>query len=1031
MKKTLLFVATFFCAAQAFSTIRLVPGGYSTIQAALTASVSGDTIQVAAGTYTEKNLTLGTVKSVTLKGAGIGQTIVQAFATPNNTPAASCSVFNIDGAYSSAISITLQDMTIQNGYNSSNGGGIRFTNTGTVAPTLNFTNLKIANNIGLAGGGIYISGYASTTILGCNITGNTGSSITAGNGGGIYISPGTNKLLSATIKNSTISFNTSGYLGGGMMVQCSGDATNVISNQLNHSLIIQNTTIYKNRCITATKSGGGIEFRQAGSSSTYCSHTVKLNHCTIVANTTNGGTGGDGVCFENNYNTTLIMNNSIVMGNSGATTYPSQIGILASSQAKLLNGGINNNIIGIWVGSGSANTITTANNNKLDAVIANLAFPTLDNNALSTDATPVLLIGSSSVAKDFVGIDNIPLINQIANDQIGNPRYGNKDAGAYEYNASLAVTASATAGGSVTSGVGNYASGALANLVAVANSGFSFINWTENGTAVSTNATYTFTVSAERNLVANFSETGLTISATAGTGGAITSGAGNYIVSATATLVATANSGYRFANWTENGTLVSTNASYSFTVSTTRTLVANFVKTFVITVLKNISGQFNMVTGAGTYDVNATVTLVALPKSGYHFDNWTDADGVKSTNLSYQFTATADYSITANFTADPGTLANMFYSYTSGASDYFYVYEKVNDNGVYRQFKISHVVSAPINCNLWRILDSYFVQYNGSTMTQFQQILTAGENELAFKTNRAGVVEFTGGFHGDERIDLDPLSYVRFYANGSLVSLSSSIPLTACSSFYYQQYSSVHQTGTGPKTAPYTDYFPVPGNPIDSYHTKKTVFENNGFTTYNSFKWLNVVPINTFYYGIFCVNKDITTQGTNDYGTTEVFDQLSVNRLNSDKQKIVMVNPTMGTTVICNSFINLFPYSPTLSAYILDSNVYHKYYSSLGKPTFQIGDSCSFTATISFDYLPITTNVQKVSGSNRVKITSMNGLLQVDGLLPNEKFCAYNISGILVNEGGYEKNSVSLISNQLYILRLELKEGIKSMKIKA
>ncbi|MEI7503315.1 MAG: hypothetical protein WCJ61_08515, partial [Paludibacter sp.] len=319
MKKTLLFIAAFFFAAQAFSTIRLVPGGYATIQAALTAAVSGDTIQVSSGTYTEKNLTLGTVKSITLKGAGIGQTTVQAFATPNNTPAASCSVFNLDGAYSSAITITLQDMTIQNGYNSSNGGGIRFTNTGTVAPTLNFTNLKIASNIGLAGGGIYISGFATTTISGCNITANTGSSVTAGNGGGIYISPGTNKLLSATIKNSTISFNTSGYLGGGMMVQCSGDANNLISNQLNHSLIIENTTIYKNSCITATKSGGGIEFRQAGSSSTYCSHTVKLNHCTIECNKTNGDPGGDGVCFENNYNTTLIMNNSIVMGNSGAT----------------------------------------------------------------------------------------------------------------------------------------------------------------------------------------------------------------------------------------------------------------------------------------------------------------------------------------------------------------------------------------------------------------------------------------------------------------------------------------------------------------------------------------------------------------------------------------------------------------------------------------------------------------------------------------------------------------------------------------
>jgi hypothetical protein len=41
--------------------------------------------------------------------------------------------------------------------------------------------------------------------------------------------------------------------------------------------------------------------------------------------------------------------------------------------------------------------------------------------------------------------------------------------------------------------------------------------------------------------------------------------------------VATANTGYAFSNWTENGSVVSTNASYSFTVSGARTLVANFV----------------------------------------------------------------------------------------------------------------------------------------------------------------------------------------------------------------------------------------------------------------------------------------------------------------------------------------------------------------------------------------------------------------------------------------------------------------------
>ncbi len=50
------------------------------------------------------------------------------------------------------------------------------------------------------------------------------------------------------------------------------------------------------------------------------------------------------------------------------------------------------------------------------------------------------------------------------------------------------------------------------------------------------------------------------------------------------TVTATPNAGYSFVNWTESGTQVSTNASYNFTASTNRTLVANFVATYTIAV---------------------------------------------------------------------------------------------------------------------------------------------------------------------------------------------------------------------------------------------------------------------------------------------------------------------------------------------------------------------------------------------------------------------------------------------------------------
>ncbi len=59
------------------------------------------------------------------------------------------------------------------------------------------------------------------------------------------------------------------------------------------------------------------------------------------------------------------------------------------------------------------------------------------------------------------------------------------------------------AGGGTLSGGGTVTVGSEHTVAAVANPGFQFVDWTENGTEVSTNASYTFTVSDDRTLVAN------------------------------------------------------------------------------------------------------------------------------------------------------------------------------------------------------------------------------------------------------------------------------------------------------------------------------------------------------------------------------------------------------------------------------------------------------------------------------------------------------------------------------------------------
>jgi hypothetical protein len=71
--------------------------------------------------------------------------------------------------------------------------------------------------------------------------------------------------------------------------------------------------------------------------------------------------------------------------------------------------------------------------------------------------------------------------------------------------AAFTITASASpvAGGS-TSGAGTYGSCDSVTVVATANPGYFFVNWTEGGTPVRTSASYTFTATADRTLVANF-----------------------------------------------------------------------------------------------------------------------------------------------------------------------------------------------------------------------------------------------------------------------------------------------------------------------------------------------------------------------------------------------------------------------------------------------------------------------------------------------------------------------------------------------
>ena len=140
------------------------------------------------------------------------------------------------------------------------------------------------------------------------------------------------------------------------------------------------------------------------------------------------------------------------------------------------------------------------------------------------------------------------------------------------------VSANPTEGGTVI-GSGTFVQGQNCIVVAKANIGYIFTNWTDNGIPVSTNDIYTFKVNNNRNLVANFTtepqQYTVDISANPTEGGTVI-GSGTYTQGHSCTVGAVANTGYNFTNWTENDSVVSTDAAYTFTVNDNRSLVANF-----------------------------------------------------------------------------------------------------------------------------------------------------------------------------------------------------------------------------------------------------------------------------------------------------------------------------------------------------------------------------------------------------------------------------------------------------------------------
>ena len=157
---------------------------------------------------------------------------------------------------------------------------------------------------------------------------------------------------------------------------------------------------------------------------------------------------------------------------------------------------------------------------------------------------------------------------------------------------SYTVGFSAGPGGSLT-GTPNQSvdsGGSTTAVTASASSGYHFVNWTEGSSIVSTSSTLVVSgVTSAHNYTANFAPTiqAYTVTFRAGTGGSLTGTASQSVNSggSTTAVTAIASTGYRFVNWTEGATVISTNSALTMSnVMSAHSYIANFVSTGQIAV---------------------------------------------------------------------------------------------------------------------------------------------------------------------------------------------------------------------------------------------------------------------------------------------------------------------------------------------------------------------------------------------------------------------------------------------------------------
>jgi hypothetical protein len=200
-------------------------------------------------------------------------------------------------------------------------------------------------------------------------------------------------------------------------------------------------------------------------------------------------------------------------------------------------------------------------------------------------------------------------------------------------------------------GAGFYQKGSEVVLTAVPNPGYEFDYWLMDGEQVpGVPARYSFTAGESHLFEAVFRKVNeYTVNISSSLPGAgFVSGGGTFNEGTRVTVFAIPKADYRFVGWTENGEVVSSDSSYTFTLDLDRSLVANFVKVHYLGLEAEpkVGGWFE---GRGYHGAGSVVNVKAIPSYGYRFDRWTEGGMELGHGSSFDLTIERNYALVAHF----------------------------------------------------------------------------------------------------------------------------------------------------------------------------------------------------------------------------------------------------------------------------------------------------------------------------------------------------------------------------------------------